>query len=189
MIAIIDNYDSFTYNLYQYVGEINPEIEIYRNDKISVSELRNKKPSHIIISPGPGFPKDAGISIPLIRELGYTIPILGVCLGHQAIGEAYGGKVVHAKELMHGKASEVEVSNDCLLFRNMPKRIKVGRYHSLIVKKDCLPPDLEVTARTPDGEIMGLQHAKYPVYGIQFHPESILTLQGKEMLKNFLSIG
>jgi anthranilate synthase component 2 len=189
MIAMIDNYDSFTYNLYQYIGEINPEIEVYRNDKISVDELREKKPSHIIISPGPGFPKNAGISVQLIKELGGIIPILGVCLGHQAIGEAYGGIVVHAKELMHGKASEVEVSNACQLFRNLPERIKVGRYHSLIVKKDCLPQELEVIARTPDGEIMGLKHAKYPVYGIQFHPESILTSCGKEILKNFLEIG
>lgn len=189
MIAMIDNYDSFTYNLYQYIGEINPEIEVYRNDKITVNELRDKKPSHIVISPGPGFPKDAGISIPLIKELGGTVPILGVCLGHQAIGEAYGGKVVHAKELLHGKASEVEISHECLLFSNLPGRIKAGRYHSLIVNKDCLPPELIVTARTTDGEIMGLQHARYPVFGIQFHPESILTQYGKEILRNFLKVG
>ena len=188
MIAIIDNYDSFTYNLYQYIGEINPDIEVYRNDKISISQLRDRKPTHIVISPGPGFPKDAGISIPLIRELGEYIPILGVCLGHQAIGEAYGGKVVHAKELMHGKASDVEVVSGYGLFGGLPQRLKVGRYHSLIVQNHSLPSELKVTARTDDGEIMGLQHVKYPVYGIQFHPESILTSYGKEMLRNFLSV-
>lgn len=188
MILIIDNYDSFTYNLYQYIGEINPDIEVYRNDKITIDEIRQKKPTHIVISPGPGFPKDAGISIQLIRELGKEIPVLGVCLGHQAIGEAFGGKVVHAKELMHGKASDVEVSKECELFFNLPERVKVGRYHSLIVKKEGLPEKLRVTARTDDGEIMGLQHVEYPVYGIQFHPESILTPEGKTILRNFLNV-
>lgn len=188
MIIIIDNYDSFTYNLYQYIGELNPDIRVYRNDKTTVDEIIYMKPSHIVISPGPGFPKDAGISIPLIRELGSTVPVLGVCLGHQAIGEAYGGKVVHAKELMHGKASEVEVNSSCKLFEGLDKSIKVGRYHSLIVEKDSVPEELEITASTSDGEIMGLKHKKYPVFGIQFHPESILTAHGKTMLKNFLSI-
>lgn len=189
MILIIDNYDSFTYNLYQYIGEINPDIEVHRNDKITIDEIRRKKPSHIIISPGPGFPKDAGISTEMIKELGNSIPILGVCLGHQAIGEAFGGKVVHAKELMHGKASEIEIDNDCKLFDSMPEKIRVGRYHSLIVQKELLPDILKVTASTDDGEIMGLQHKEYPVYGIQFHPESILTPEGKRILSNFLSIG
>lgn len=189
MILIIDNYDSFTYNLYQYIGEINPDIEVHRNDKITIDEIRRKKPSHIIISPGPGFPKDAGISTEMIKELGSSIPILGVCLGHQAIGEAFGGKVVHAKELMHGKASEVQIDNKCKLFDSMPERIRVGRYHSLIVQKELLPDILKVTARTDDGEIMGLEHKEYPVYGIQFHPESILTPEGKRILSNFLSIG
>ena len=188
MILIIDNYDSFTYNLYQYIGEINPKIEVYRNDKISIGEIREKNPSHIIISPGPGFPKDAGISISMVRELGEFIPILGVCLGHQAIGEAFGGKVVHAAELMHGKASEVELDGKCSLFRNLPKWIRVGRYHSLIVQKEDLPDELEVTAKTEDGEIMGLMHKRFPVYGIQFHPESILTPDGKDILRNFLSV-
>ena len=187
-IIIIDNYDSFTYNLYQYLGELNPNIEVYRNDKITISEIKEKNPSHIVISPGPGFPKDAGISIQVVKELGEHIPILGVCLGHQGIGEAYGGKVVHAKELMHGKTSDVEVSRECELFATLPEIIKVGRYHSLIVQKESLPPELIVTARTLDGEIMALQHCKYPVYGIQFHPESILTPHGKEILKNFLSL-
>jgi anthranilate synthase component 2 len=189
MILIIDNYDSFTYNLYQYIGEINPDIEVYRNDKITIDEIREKKPSHIVISPGPGFPVDAGVSIDVIKELGKEIPILGVCLGHQAIGEAYGGKVVHANELMHGKASDVEVTNDCKIFENLPGILKVGRYHSLIVRGEDLPEELVVTAKTMDGEIMGLRHAHYPVYGIQFHPESILTPDGKAMLRNFLNIG
>lgn len=188
MIAIIDNYDSFTYNLYQYIGEINPDIEVYRNDKIRVSELYEKKPSHIIISPGPGFPKDAGISIELIRELGQYIPVLGVCLGHQAIGEAYGGRVIHANELMHGKASEVEVLSQNDLFKGIPEKIVVGRYHSLIVEKQSLPQELKVIAKTMDGEIMGLKHIEYPVYGIQFHPESVLTPMGKSILNNFLNI-
>lgn len=189
MILIIDNYDSFTYNLYQYIGEMNPDIEVYRNDKITIKEIEAKKPSHIIISPGPGYPKEAGISIDLIKELGPKIPILGVCLGHQAIGEAFGGIVTNAKGLMHGKASEVEVVKECRLFGTLPEKITVGRYHSLIVKTEGLPKELKVTASTIDGEIMGLQHIEYPVYGIQFHPESILTPDGKEILKNFLNVG
>ncbi|MCX8130165.1 MAG: aminodeoxychorismate/anthranilate synthase component II [Clostridia bacterium] len=187
-ILIIDNYDSFTYNLYQYIGEINPDIEVFRNDKISIDEIEEKNPDYIIISPGPGFPKDAGISIDLIRRLGPQIPILGVCLGHQAIGEAFGGKVIHARELMHGKASEVIVEQDCRLFSGLENRITVGRYHSLIVSGDALPESLVVTAKTINGEIMGLKHAEYSVYGIQFHPESILTPKGKHILRNFLSI-
>ena len=188
MILIIDNYDSFTYNLYQYTGEINPDVEVYRNDKITVEEIKEKNPSHIIISPGPGFPKDAGISIEVIKKLGKSIPVLGVCLGHQSIGEAYGAKIIHAKELVHGKAKEIEVSNECELFKGLPKKIRGGRYHSLIVEKNSLPEELKVTAKTSDGEIMGLEHIKHPVYGIQFHPESILTEGGKEMLQNFLNI-
>ncbi len=188
MIIIIDNYDSFTYNLYQYIGEINPDIEVYRNDKITVDEIREKKPTHIIVSPGPGFPKDAGISIQVIRELGKSIPILGVCLGHQSIGEAFGGKVVHAKELMHGKDSMLNVDQECELFRGLPGKIKAGRYHSLIVDGESLPEDLKVTARAADGEIMGIRHAQYPVFGIQFHPESIMTPGGKDILANFLKI-
>jgi len=145
-------------------------------------------PTHIIISPGPGFPKDAGICIEAIRKFGRYIPILGVCLGHQAIGEAFGGKVVHAKELMHGKASEVEIDRECLIFRNLPEKIRVGRYHSLIVQKEGLPECLKITAVTQDGEIMGLMHKSFPVFGIQFHPESILTPEGKAILKNFINI-
>jgi anthranilate synthase component II len=187
-VIIIDNYDSFTYNLYQYIGELNPNIEVYRNDKITIGEIREKNPGHIVISPGPGFPKDAGISIDLIKQVGDKIPILGVCLGHQAIGEAFGGKVVHARELMHGKASHVNIDSDCKLFEGLPDSIAVGRYHSLIVKNEELPECLKVTAKTSAGEIMALKHSKYPVFGIQFHPESILTSDGKAMLKNFLSV-
>lgn len=145
-------------------------------------------PTHIIISPGPGFPKDAGICIEAIRKFGKYIPILGVCLGHQAIGEAFGGKVVHANELMHGKASEVEIDRECLIFRNLPEKIRVGRYHSLMVQKVGLPECLKITAITPEGEIMGVMHKSYPVFGIQFHPESILTPEGKAILRNFIDI-
>jgi anthranilate synthase component II len=189
MILIIDNYDSFTYNLYQYLGELNPDIEVYRNDKITIDEIKEKKPTHIIISPGPGFPADAGISEKLVKELGRYIPVLGVCLGHQGIGEAYGGKVVHAEKLMHGKTSEVKVSSRCRIFEGLPERLTVGRYHSLIVEKESLPQELEITAMTDEGEIMGLQHREFPVYGIQFHPESILTARGKTILRNFLEKG
>lgn len=188
MILIIDNYDSFTYNLYQYIGEINPDIEVYRNDRITVDEIREKKPTHIIVSPGPGFPKDAGISIQVIREMGKSIPVLGVCLGHQAIGEAFGGKVVHAKELMHGKDSMLEIDTECELFRGLPEQIKAGRYHSLIVEGESLPADLKVIARAADEGIMGVKHVVYPVFGIQFHPESILTPRGKDILANFLKV-
>lgn len=188
MILIIDNYDSFTYNLYQYLGELSPDIEVYRNDKITVPEIRKKSPTHIVLSPGPGFPKEAGIITDVISELGAAIPILGVCLGHQAIGEAYGGKVVHAKELMHGKVSNVKVKTECQLFNGLESEIPVGRYHSLIVEKETLPGELEITAITKAGEIMGLRHTRYPVYGIQFHPESILTPHGKKILVNFLGI-
>jgi anthranilate synthase component 2 len=185
MILIIDNYDSFTYNLFQYVGEINPDIEVYRNDEISIKQIKEKKPSHIIISPGPCYPKDAGISIEVVKKLGESIPVLGVCLGHQSIGEAYGGKVVHAPELVHGKASFITVDTDNVLFKGLQKRIKAGRYHSLIVKEDSLPETLSVTAKTDSGEIMAFNHIEYPVFGIQFHPESILTPDGKHILRNF----
>ncbi|MBL8027490.1 MAG: aminodeoxychorismate/anthranilate synthase component II [Fibrobacteres bacterium] len=187
MILIIDNYDSFTYNLYQYIGEMAPEIEVVRNDVLSVDEIRKMNPSRIIISPGPGYPKDAGVSIEIIRQLGPSIPLLGVCLGHQAIGEAFGGKVVRAKELMHGKASMVSVVAESVLFNGMGNTIEAGRYHSLIVDKASLPPELKITALTEQGEIMAMEHVRHPVYGIQFHPESILTPMGKTILKNFLS--
>lgn len=186
MIMIIDNYDSFTYNLYQYVGELNGNVEVYRNDALTVEQVAAKTPSHIIISPGPGFPAAAGISIEVVRKLGAYIPILGVCLGHQGIGEAYGGRVIHAPELLHGKASEVELLPGCALFKGLPSKITAGRYHSLIVERETLPQELEITSIAGDGEIMGLKHKEYPVFGIQFHPESILTPDGKVILKNFL---
>ena len=186
MIIIIDNYDFFTYNFYQYVGEMNEDVEVHRNDALTVEQIAAKKPSHIIISPGPGYPAAAGISIELVRKLGVYIPILGVCLGHQGIGEAYGGRVIHAPELMHGKASEVELQPDCSLYKGLPSKITAGRYHSLIVERETIPKELEITAMTDDGVIMGLKHREYPVFGIQFHPESILTPDGKVILKNFL---
>lgn len=187
MIIIIDNYDSFTYNLYQYIGEINPEVEVYRNDKITIEEIREKGPTHIIISPGPGHPRDAGITVELIRKMHTEVPILGVCLGHQAMGEAFGGKVIHARELVHGKASVVTVEK-CDLFKGIPERLKVGRYHSLIIDNETLPNTLDIIASTQDGQIMGVKHKEYPSYGIQFHPESILTEHGMDILKNFLKL-
>ncbi len=188
MILIIDNYDSFTYNLYQYVGELCRDVMVVRNDALSVAQVAEHKPDHIIISPGPGYPADAGISIELVKKLGSYIPILGVCLGHQGIGEAYGGKVVHAPELLHGKASVIELTPDCRLFEGLPRMITAGRYHSLVVERESFPDVLEITAVSADGEIMGLKHREYEVFGIQFHPESILTPDGKTILKNFLAI-
>jgi len=187
MILIIDNYDSFTYNLYQYIGEINPDVVVYRNDKISIQEIRELKPSHIVISPGPGYPKDAGISEQLIKEMYKEVPILGVCLGHQAMGEAFGGKIVHADELVHGKASDVNLS-ECEIFNGLPRIIKAGRYHSLVVDRKTVPKELLVTAQTDDGCIMGIKHKDYPMFGIQFHPESILTENGMEIIRNFLEL-
>jgi anthranilate synthase component 2 len=189
MILLIDNYDSFTYNLYQYIGEINNDIKVVRNDKITIEEIELLNPSHIVISPGPGFPVSAGITIPLIRALGKKIPILGVCLGHQAIGEAYGGKVIHAKQLMHGKASEIIVNSQSKIFEGLEDKITAARYHSLIVESGSLPECLEITASSHDGEIMGLKHKKFNVFGIQFHPESIMTPDGKKILNNFLKVG
>lgn len=188
MIMLIDNYDSFTYNLYQYIGEMNPDIEVYRNDKITIDEIAEKKPSHIIISPGPGYPRDAGISMQIPVCLGSRIPVLGVCLGHQGIGEAFGGRVVLADRLMHGKSSEVRIKGECELFCGLPEKITAARYHSLIVERETLPEVLEITALSCENEIMGLKHREYPVFGIQFHPESILTSNGKEILRNFLAV-
>ncbi len=186
MIMIIDNYDSFTYNLYQYVGELNRNVEVYRNNVLTVEQVAIKKPSHIIISPGAGYPKDAGISAVIVRRLGTHIPILGVCLGHQSIGEAYGGSIIHSKQLLHGKADEIKLLNNCDLFEGLPSIITAGRYHSLVVERKTLPKELIITATSNDGEIMGLKHNEYPVFGIQFHPESILTPDGKAILSNFL---
>ena len=186
MILLIDNYDSFSYNLYQFVGEINTDINVIRNDELTVEEIRELKPERIILSPGPGRPEEAGNIMDVVKELGHEIPILGVCLGHQAICVAFGAIVTYAKELMHGKQSEVELDTDSLLFRGCQKMASVARYHSLAVDKDTIPEELIVTACTHDGEVMAVQHREYPVYGVQFHPESIMTPDGKAMLKNFI---
>ncbi|MDQ7025408.1 MAG: aminodeoxychorismate/anthranilate synthase component II [Anaerolineae bacterium] len=185
MILVIDNYDSFTYNIVQELGELGATIEVARNDQISIDEIRQMKPSHIVVSPGPGFPKDAGISRAVIREIGVEIPLLGVCLGHQCIGEVYGGRVVHAPKLMHGKTSPVFHENDPL-FSDVPSPFTATRYHSLVVEAATLPDELFVIASTEDGEIMGVRHREYPVVGVQFHPESILTDFGMKILQNFL---
>lgn len=185
MILVIDNYDSFTYNIVQEMGELGAELSVYRNDEITVERIRRLQPERIVISPGPGFPKDAGVSLDVIRELGSEIPLLGICLGHQSIGEAYGGKVIHAPELMHGKTSMIEHTGDTL-FADIPSPFEATRYHSLIVEESTLPDCLEVTARTVSGEIMGVRHKEHPVVGVQFHPESILTGYGMKMLENFL---
>jgi len=185
MIIVIDNYDSFTYNLVQYLGELGQEVEVHRNDTITVEEIAAKKPTHIVISPGPGDPDDAGISKDVIRELGPSIPTLGVCLGHQCIGEVFGGKVSRAPRLMHGKVSPVYHYNNDGLFEKIPSPFQATRYHSLIVEEP-LPSDLQITAFTQEGEMMGLRHKTYPIVGVQFHPESILTTHGKRILKNFL---
>ena len=186
MIAIIDNYDSFTYNLAQYFGALGAEIEIFRNDCITLADLKKRSPDQLVISPGPGEPDSAGISLNAIASLGPTIPTLGVCLGHQAIGAAYGCEIQRAEIPMHGKTSLIQHSGD-LLFRDLPSPFTAMRYHSLIVPEP-LPECLEATAFTPGGELMGLRHREYPVYGVQFHPESILTQHGKDLLKNFLSL-
>ena len=186
MILLIDNYDSFSYNLYQLIGSIEPEIRVVRNDKITIDEIRTLKPKALILSPGPGRPKDAGICEEAIRELKDEIPIFGVCLGHQAICEVFGGTVGYAKELMHGKSSQVRKSPDSLLFKGLPERFQAARYHSLSASADTLPPELKVTAITDDGEVMAVEHSLYPVYGVQFHPESVMTPDGKIILENFL---
>lgn len=187
MILLIDNYDSFSYNLYQYIGEINPDIKVIRNDELSVDEIRKLNPDRIILSPGPGRPENAGVIIEAVKKLGAEIPILGVCLGHQAICAAYGAEVTYAKQLMHGKQSEVKFDKNCLLFKNCPEYAKVARYHSLAADDTTVPDCLAVTAVTDDGEIMAVQHKEYPVFGVQFHPESIMTPDGKTMLKNFIN--
>ena len=184
MIAVIDNYDSFTYNLVQYLGELGAEVRVFRNDAITVSELDLLSPSHVVISPGPGRPEDAGISIEVIRQLGARRPILGVCLGHQCIGQVFGGEVVRASRLMHGKTSRIYHDQQGL-FRGLPNPFDATRYHSLIVA-DPLPEVLTRTAFTQRGEIMGLRHNTQPIFGLQFHPESFLTTHGKQILRNFL---
>ena len=186
MILLLDNYDSFSYNLYQLVGCLCPDIRVVRNDQVTVADIRQLHPSHLILSPGPGRPADAGVCEAAARELAGEVPILGVCLGHQAICEAFGGVVSYAKELMHGKPSQVALDLSCPLFRGLPATIQAARYHSLAAVEDTLPDCLAVTARTDDGEVMAVQYKGRPVYGLQFHPESILTPMGGQILKNFL---
>ena len=186
MILLIDNYDSFSYNLYQLVGAINPDIKVIRNDEMTVKEIKALKPDRIILSPGPGRPENAGIIIEAAKTLAKEIPTLGVCLGHQAICAAYGAKVTYAKQLMHGKQSDVSVNNNSILFKNCPDKMKVARYHSLAADKNTIPDCLEITAVTDDGEVMAVQHKDFPIYGVQFHPESIMTPFGKQMLENFI---
>ena len=186
MILLIDNYDSFSYNLYQLVGALNPDIRVVRNDAMNVKEIEAISPSHIILSPGPGRPADAGVCEEIVRQLSGRIPILGVCLGHQAICEALGAAVGYAKQLMHGKQSEARVDPDCPLFRGLPPRVTVGRYHSLAADAATLPPELRIVARTDDGEVMAVSHRNEKLFGLQFHPESILTPDGRAIIKNFL---
>lgn len=188
MILLIDNYDSFTYNLVQYLGELGQTVEVRRNDSITVDQIENHlRPERIVISPGPGTPDDAGISLEVINRLSGKIPLLGVCLGHQAIGQAFGGKVIRAPQLMHGKASEI-CHDGKTIFRGLDDRFKAGRYHSLVVESGSLPSCLEISAFTPDNVIMGLRHREFKVEGVQFHPESILTTHGKLLLANFLNV-
>ncbi len=187
MILLIDNYDSFSYNLYQYLGEITQDIKVIRNDECTVEEIRKMSPERIVISPGPGRPEDAGICVELIREIGGEIPILGVCLGHQAICAAYGATVTYAKKLMHGKQSRVRLDTTCPIFRGCSDYSKVARYHSLAVDESTLPEQLRSVAVTDDKEVMAVMHTGFPVYGVQFHPESIMTDEGRRMLENFCS--
>lgn len=185
MILLIDNYDSFSYNLYQLIGEIEPDIRVIRNDEMSVQQIRDLNPDHIILSPGPGRPEEAGNIIDVVKTI-HDIPILGVCLGHQAICAAFGATVTYAKELMHGKQSDVKFDVRCPLFKNCPESAPVARYHSLAADADTIPEELQITALAADGEVMAVQHKEYPIYGVQFHPESIMTPNGKQMLKNFI---
>lgn len=185
MVLLIDNYDSFSHNLYQLIGTVDPDIRIIRNNNITVDEISVLNPDHIVISPGPGKPSDAGICIEMIKQLYTKFPILGICLGHQAIFEAFGGTVSYAKKLMHGKSSEVTVDIDDTLFKNLPSKINAARYHSLAGIKETIPDSLKIIAWTDDNEIMAVRHNVYPVYGVQFHPESILTPKGKIIIENF----
>jgi para-aminobenzoate synthetase component 2 len=187
MLLVIDNYDSFTYNLVQYLGELGEQIEVRRNDEITIDEIRKLKPSRIVISPGPGTPNDAGVSMRVIESFAGEIPLLGVCLGHQSIGQVFGGRVVRAPQLCHGKSSPVQHDGKTI-FAGLAQSFSAGRYHSLIVEDGALPSCLEVSARTSDGIIMGLRHREMKIEGVQFHPESIMTTEGKKLLANFLSM-
>jgi len=187
LILLLDNYDSFTYNLAQYLGELGCTVEVHRNDKISVEHIAQRKPERIVISPGPCTPQEAGVSVELVQKLAGKIPILGVCLGHQAIGAAFGGNIVRAPKLFHGKTSQIEHDGKGI-FRDLPNPFVATRYHSLIVERKSLPKELVVTAETNDGIIMGVRHRHYPLEGVQFHPESVLTESGKQLLRNFLAL-
>ena len=187
MILLLDNYDSFTYNLAQYLGELGCTVEVHRNDKISVEHIAQRRPERIVISPGPCTPQEAGVSVELVQKLAGKIPILGVCLGHQAIGAAFGGNIVRAPKLFHGKTSQIEHDGKGI-FRDLPNPFVATRYHSLIVERKSLPKELVVTAETNDGIIMGVRHRHYPLEGVQFHPESVLTESGKQLLRNFLAL-
>ncbi|HWS13489.1 MAG TPA: aminodeoxychorismate/anthranilate synthase component II [Rhodocyclaceae bacterium] len=188
MLLMIDNYDSFTYNLVQYLGELGEDVRVFRNDQIALPEIAAMQPDHIVISPGPCSPAEAGVSVPVIKEFAGRFPILGVCLGHQSIGAAFGGRIVHAKQLMHGKTSPIHHSG-AGVFRGLPDPLTATRYHSLAIERETLPDCLEVTAWADDGEIMGVRHRQFAVEGVQFHPESILTQSGHELLRNFLQGG
>ncbi len=187
VILLLDNYDSFTYNLAQYLGELGCQVEVHRNDKISVEEIARRKPEKIVISPGPCTPQEAGISVELVVRFAGKFPILGVCLGHQAIGAAFGGKIIRAPKLFHGKTSEIHHDGKNI-FRELPEPFTATRYHSLIVERKSLPRELTITAETTDGTIMGLRHRRHKIEGVQFHPESVLTTSGKQLLQNFLSL-
>lgn len=189
MILLIDNYDSFSYNVYQLIGSINPDIKVIRNDEFSIGEILAFSPSHIIISPGPGRPRDAGVCEELIREAAGKVPILGICLGHQAICETFGAKIAYAKQLMHGKKSRITFDSASPIFRGLDGDLEVARYHSLAASTEGFPEELKITARTSDGEIMAAEHKTHPIFGLQFHPESILTQNGKKLLENFLDLG
>ena len=186
MILLIDNYDSFSYNLYQLIGAINPDIQVIRNDQMTIEEIRALHPDHIILSPGPGRPEEAGILVDAVRSLGPEIPMLGVCLGHQAICAAFGARISYAKQLMHGKQSMTRFDLHCPLFRGCPETAPVARYHSLAAVPETIPDCLQITARTLEGEVMAVAHREYPIYGVQFHPESILTPDGRTMLEHFI---
>lgn len=187
MILLIDNYDSFSYNLVQMAGSLAEDIRVVRNDEVSVEEIGEMSPTHIILSPGPGYPKDAGICKEVIEKLQGRIPILGVCLGHQAICEVYGARIVHAKELMHGKKSLIHINRQTTLFKGMADQMEAARYHSLIAEGEKFPEVLRITARDNNGEVMAVEHKKYPVFGVQFHPESIMTPEGEKVMRNFLN--
>ena len=185
MLLMIDNYDSFTYNLVQYFAELGTEVVVHRNDEITLEQIEALQPQHIVVSPGPCTPNEAGISVPVIKQFAGRIPILGVCLGHQSIGQAFGGRIIHAKQLMHGKTSAIH-HHGTSVFRGLPNPFTATRYHSLVIERETFPDCLEITAWTDDGEIMGVRHKTLAVAGVQFHPESILTEHGHDMLKNFL---